>query len=72
MFFIFLHRSEKNLQKKICPTNRDYSYYLKSSNPNTFFTSPTTPKEVRNVIKDLKTSKSIGPNNLPQKIIKQI
>ena len=29
------------LQNKIYPTNRDYSYYLKSPNPNTFFTLPT-------------------------------
>ena len=27
----------KKLQNKIYPTNRDYSYYLKSPNPNTFF-----------------------------------
>ena len=70
--FHFFTSIGKKLQKKIYPTNRDYSCYLKSSNPNTFFTSPTSPEEVRNVIKDLKTSKSTGPNNLPQKIIKQV
>ena len=32
----------KKLQNKIYPANRDYSYYLKSPNPNTFFTSPTS------------------------------
>ena len=32
----------KKLQNKIYPTNRDYSYYLKSLNPYTFFTSPTS------------------------------
>ena len=50
----------------------DYSYYLKSPIPNTFFTSPTSPEEVINIIKDLKTSKGIGTNSLPQKIIEQI
>ena len=44
----------KKLQNKIHPTNRDYSYYLKRPNPNTFFTSPTSPEEVINIIQDLK------------------
>ena len=62
----------KKLQNKIYPTNRDYSHYLISPNPNTFFTSPTSPEEVINIIQNLKTSKRTGPNSLPQKIIKQI
>ena len=61
----------KKLQKKIYPTNRDYSYHLKSPNRNTFFTSPTSSEEVINVIQDLKTGQSTCPNSLPQKIIKQ-
>ena len=62
----------KKLQNNIYPTNRDYSYYLRRPTPNIFFTPPTSPQEVINIIQDVKTSKSAGPNSLPQKIIKQI
>ena len=62
----------EKLQYKIYPTNRNYSYYFKNPNPNTFFTSPTSPEEVINIIQDLKINKITGLNSLPQKIIKRI
>ena len=62
---------EKKLQHKIYPTRRDYSYYLTNPNPNIFFTLPTSPDEVKNVIQDLKANKSTGPNSWPNKITKQ-
>ena len=49
----------------------DYSYYLRRTNPNTFFTSPTSLDEVKD-LQDLKTNKTTGPNSLPNKIIKQV
>ena len=62
----------KKLQIKLHPTNRDYSYYLKTLNLNSFFASQASPEEVIIIIQDLKTSKSNGPNSLPQKIIKHV
>ena len=41
----------KKLQNKIYLTKRDYSYCLRSPNPNTFFTSPTSPEEVKILFK---------------------
>ena len=60
------------MQQKIYATKRDYSYYLRCPNPNTFCTSPTSLDKVKNVIHDLKTTKGSGPNRLPHKILKQI
>ena len=40
---------------------KHYSDYLKHPNPETFFISPATPDENKNIIKFLKSSKSVGP-----------
>ena len=58
----------RKLQHKIYPTRRDYSYYLQHPNSNTFFTSPTSPDKVKDIIQDLKTNRSPAPNSLPNKI----
>lgn len=52
---------------KICPTRRDYSYYLRHPNPNSFFTSPTSPDEVKDNIQYLKINKSTSSNSLLNK-----
>jgi hypothetical protein len=48
------------------------SYYLKTPNPQSFFTKSTDPKEVESIIQQLDTNKSVGPNSLPTKILKII
>ena len=62
----------KKLQKNIPPTKKHFSSFLKNSNNLTFFITPTTVEEVNDLISDLKASKSIGPNSLPTKIMKQL
>ena len=44
-------------QSNIPPTRRRYFDYLKHPNSETFFISPTTPDEIKNIIKSLKSSK---------------
>ena len=38
---------------------------LNYANPNTFSAPPTSPEKVTDTIQDLKTRKSIVPDNLP-------
>ena len=57
------------LQSNIPSTRRHYFDYLKHPNPETFFISPTTPDEIKNIIKSLKSSKCVGPNSIPTKIL---
>ena len=61
----------KNLQKRIPPTKRQFSDYLKDSNQNSFFIQPTTVEEVKDIIMTLMSSKSMGPNIIPAFLLKQ-
>ena len=45
--------------------------YLKAPNTDTFYISPTTPKEISDLIKTLKNSKSLGSNSIPTNILKE-
>ena len=45
---------------------------LNYANPNTFSASPTSPEKVTDTIQDLKTSKSIVPDNLPKRIVNKL
>ena len=56
------------LQSKIHYYGKDFSTFLKNSNPNNFFIKPTNIVEVINNINDLNTNKAMGPNSLPTDI----
>ena len=43
--------------------------YLNNFNGNTFFITPTTPKEVEDIISNLKLGKVVGPNSIPTRIL---
>ena len=58
-------------QKNIAPTKNHFSDYLKAPNTDTFYISPTTPKEISDLIKTLKISKSLGLNSIPTNILKE-
>ena len=62
----------QDLQKNIAPTKKPFLDYLKAPNTDTFYISPTTPKEISDLLKTLKKSKSLGPNNIPTNILKEI
>ena len=57
------------LQNNIPPARRQYFDYLKQPNPKTFFISPTTPDEIKDIINSIKSSKCVGPNSIPTKIV---
>ena len=62
----------KKFQKKIPPTKKHFSSFLKNLNNVTFFITPTTVEEIHYLISDLKASKSTGLSSLPTKIMKQL
>ena len=71
---IFLLKLAPKLDKEI-PTpkrNRDPTYYLKSRVPVSFIISPTTPKEIIDIISSLDNSKSSGPCCISTKMLKLV
>ena len=60
------------LEGNIAPTKKHFSDYLKAPNTDILYISPTTPKEISDLIKTLKNSKSLGPNSIPTNILKEI
>ena len=59
-----------NLQKKIPPTKKNFTDYLKKPNSENFTIAPTTSDEISDLIHNLKSSKSVGPYSIPTKIMK--
>ena len=59
-----------NIEKAIPRTSKSPMDYLKTSNPYSMFLSPTTKLEVEDVISNLDSTKSIGPNSIPIKLLK--
>ena len=62
----------QDLQKNISPAKRHFLNYLKVSNTDTFDVSPTTPKDISDLIKTLKNSNSLGLNSIPTNMLKEI
>ena len=50
-----------NLPKKIAPTKKTFTDYLKKPNSENFIITSTTADEIRNLIDNLKSSKCFGP-----------
>ena len=59
-----------NLQKKIPPTKKNFTDYLKKPNSENFTIAPTTSDKISDLIHNLKSSKSVGPYSIPTKIMK--
>ena len=66
----FLTIAQK-IESKIVATNKNYSDYLTNPSEKTFFLRPTTPDETKDIIKTLSVGKSVGPNSIPTKLLKQ-
>ena len=62
----------KNYQKKIPPTKKHFSSFLKNPNNLSFFITPTNVKQTNDLISDLKASKSTRPSSLPTKVMNQL
>ena len=68
----YVNVAEEILKQRKYPGCKSFTEYLKDSNSYTFMAQPTTPKEVDELIKSFDSSKSAGPNSIPNKVIGQI
>lgn len=57
------------IRSKIPKTPKTFSHYLKNSNPNTIFLSPTTKDEVLKCISSFNQNKASGPYSFPPRIM---
>ena len=69
-FNIFFTSIGKNLQKKIPPTKKTFTDYLKTLNLENFTIGLTSADEISDLICSLDSSKSAGPCSIPSKILK--
>ena len=60
----------KNLKKKIPPTKKTFTDYLKTPNLENFTISLTSADEISDLICSLDSNKSVGPCSIPTKILK--
>ena len=60
----------KSLQKQIPPTRKHFKDYIKNPTIENFVCTPTTPDELTDIIKTLKSRKSVGPFIIPTKVLK--
>ena len=66
-FHNFFTSIGKKLQRKILPTKKHFSSFLKNPNNLIFFITPTTVEEINDLISDLKVSKTPDPAAYQQK-----
>ena len=59
------------IDKKIVKTGRNFNYYLITNSEKIFSIYPTTPTEVEDYIKNLDIRKSVGPFNIPNRVLKE-
>ena len=57
------------LQGKCYHIGKDFSSYLRNSNPNNFFINPTDKNEIINIINNISTNKATGPYSIPTDIL---
>ena len=67
----FLTSVAKNLVTKIPKRLKSIDSYLKNANENSVFMSPTTHKDVEDILCTLKTHKSTGPDSIPTRTLKE-
>jgi len=64
--------ANKILKKRKYPGKKQFQAYLKNPNSKTFMINPTTPAEVEKAISEIDTSKSTGPNSIPNQLLQSI
>ena len=64
--------AEKILEKRKFKGKSPFNSYLKNPNQKTLMIQPTTNEEIEDVISCLDTSKSVGPNSIPNQIIQEV
>ena len=61
-----------NLQKGIHNAGKGFDKYLKNPNDKSFFIRPTNKFEIIEIISSLQQDKSMGPNSIPDSVLKLI
>ena len=64
--------ADKILKKRKYSGNKSFNSYLKNPNSLSYMIKPTSPREIEDIISKFDTSKSTGPNSIPQQVIQSI
>ena len=62
----------RDITKNLPISNKSPVNFMADRNGNSFFTAPSTPYEISDIISTLKSGKSLGPNSIPMKILKSL
>ena len=61
----------ENIYKKTPKSNKHFANYIKNQNLNSFFLDAVTEDEIESIIGNLNSRKTIGPNSIPTRILKE-
>ena len=61
----------ENIYKKTPKSNKPFANYIKNQNLNSFFLDAVTEDEIESMIGNLNSRKTIGPNSIPTRILKE-
>jgi len=64
--------ADKILKNRKYDGKKTFNAYLKNPNQRSFMIKPTTPQEIEDTISKIDTSKSTGPNSIPNPLLKGI
>ena len=53
-------------------SNKHFSNYLKNKNFSSLLLQPVTEKEITSIISNISTRKALGPNSIPNLILKEL
>ena len=59
------------IDNKTTRSKRKLTDYLKHRNLNSFFLKPVNEKEIQNIISNTANNKAVGPNSVPNFLLKQ-
>ena len=61
-----------DITKNLPISNKSPLNFMADRNGNSFFTVPSTPYEISDIISTLKSGNSLGPNSIPMKVLKSL
>ena len=68
----FFTQIAEKIKEKLPPTKKSFKDFLDNPCQNSFFLSPTTPEEVKNIIISLDTKKATGPYSIPRQLLHEL
>ena len=71
ILILFFTSVAAKLNEKIAKAKKSFSHYLGQITDETIFFYPTTPVDIESLINCIKSNKTIGPNSIPTKILKE-